>query len=384
MALTDKIKGVANTIRQQNEIYKETPKNSKTTGAVSFVLSVITAIMSYLNFAQHQYEMMAATVALTLVLACVFIFSLLVKFERIVDSMLCMVLSMLCVFFAVTGGNDGFAILWVLLIPPAMVLFMAFIYVISIGVFFEVFFVVLFWTPLNQIVSAYYSQMFMLRFPMLYTAFFALSILAKYLMAKQEITEHKYIQTIESLSLVDQLTQISNRRSFEDRLHQEWNRAIRSKEPLSVLFIDVDNFKRYNDTYGHLQGDIALKTVASVFTKALKRSTDYVARWGGEEFAILLANTHGDQAYGMADKIRQQVADTQVPLEAGGTTNITISMGLHSMVPTLDCMIADFVRCADDALYTAKHEGRNKVCRHDAQPEKPLGSSDAECSEVVV
>jgi len=364
MNLKGNIKNVINTIKYKNTAQNQTRRDKRAVGVITLAISVITAIMSWMNYSQHQYEMMVLTLVLTLILVCIFVLSLLIKIKKVVELMLCAVLSILCVYFALTGGNDGFAILWALLFPPSAMLLMELIYGISIGIFFEAFFIVLFWTPLNDLVSIYYSKTFMLRFPMLYTAFFVLSFLAKYLITKKEIAEYNYIRTIESLSMIDQLTQIPNRRNFEDRLSQEWYRAIRNKEPISVLFVDVDKFKNYNDTYGHLQGDAALQTVANVFSRALKRSVDCIARWGGEEFAVLLPNTEGDQAFVIANKIREQIADTQITIVDGQTTYLTISVGIHSQTPSPDSSVDNFIRCADDALYTAKREGRNRVCRY--------------------
>ena len=362
MSLKGNIKSIADTVKYKDVTRDQTRHGKRAIGIITLVLSIITAIMSWMNFVQDQHEMMVATLALTLILVCVFVVSLVVKIREIVDIMLCAVLSMFCVYFALTGGNEGFSILWALLFPPSTLLFMEFIYGTSIGVFFEIFFIVLFWSPLSDVVSEYYSQTFMLRFPMLYTAYFVLFFIAKYLITKQKIAEHNYIQTIENLSMIDQLTNIPNRRSFEDRLRQEWNRAIRNQEPVSVLFIDVDKFKNYNDTYGHLQGDKALQSVADVLAKALKRSVDFAARWGGEEFAVLLSNTEGDQAFTIAENIRKQVAETKIPLDDGQITYSNISIGINSQTPSIDCSVDDFIRCADDSLYTAKQEGRNRVC----------------------
>ena len=358
------LKTILDTIKYQSAVQNQAQQGSRAIGIVSLALAAIAAIMSVMNYLQHQYDMMVATIALTAVLACIFVFSLVLKIRRIVDLMLCVLLSMLCVIFALIGGNDGFAILWTLLLTPAIMLLMEMMYGIFIGIFFEIFFIVLFWTPLNSLVSEYYTQTFMLRFPMLYTAFFVLSFLAKYLIIKQEIAEHNYIQTIERLSMIDQLTNIPNRRNFEERLHQEWNRAIRNKESISVLFIDVDHFKKYNDEYGHLQGDKALQMIAGVFTKVLKRAVDFVARWGGEEFAILLSNIEDEQSFEIAERIREQIAETPILLDDGQTTHLTISIGIYTQTPSLDSPVADFVRNADDALYTAKHKGRNRVCRY--------------------
>ncbi|MCL1835837.1 MAG: GGDEF domain-containing protein [Oscillospiraceae bacterium] len=367
MSIKGSVKNITDTIKYKDETVDQQRQDRNTIRGLSLALAVITSVMSWMNYNQQQHQMMVATLILTALLVCIFVLSLLVKVRKLLELMLCVALSALCVYFALTGGNEGFAILWALLFPPAAMLLMELIYGTSIGLFFEVFFIVLFWTPLREVVSEYYSQTFMMRFPMLYTAFFFLSFLAKYLLTKKEIAEHNYIRTIENLSMIDQLTRLPNRRSFEERLNQEWNRAVRNQEPLSILFVDVDKFKVYNDTFGHLQGDRALQAVAEVFSKALKRSMDFVARWGGEEFAILLPNTKGDQAFSIADKVREQMAVTDIPREDGEITNVTISMGINSITPSLDCSVDDFIRCADDALYTAKHEGRNRVCRYTEQ-----------------
>jgi len=361
MSFKENLKNILDAIKYQSGAQKQIQQNRRSISIICLTLSIIAAIMSCMNFFKHQYGMLAATTILTLVLVFTFILSCKVNLRRIVDLMLCTVPSMLCLYFALTGGNNGFAILWILLLPLCTMLLLEFIYGICVGIFFEIFVIVLFWTPLKNTVITYYSQTFMLRFPMLYTAFFVTSFFTKYFSTKQEMAEYKYLQTIEHLSMIDKLTNIPNRRNFEERLRQEWNRAIRNKEPISILIVDVDNFKNYNDTYGHLQGDTALQSIASALAKALKRTEDFVARWGGEEFIILLSNMEGSKAFDMAERIRLQVADTQIPLANGQITHITISTGVNSQIPLLNSSIDDFIRYADDALYAAKHDGRNKV-----------------------
>jgi len=136
--------------------------------------------------------------------------------------------------------------------------------------------------------------------------------------------------------------------------------------PISILFIDIDNFKKHNDTYGHMQGDLALQTVAKVLTRELKRSLDFVARWGGEEFVILLVNTENNGAALVAERIRKSVEETPILLIDGRTANISVSIGLNTEIPAPDGLLDDFIRNADDALYTAKKEGKNRVCRYNA------------------
>ena len=168
----------------------------------------------------------------------------------------------------------------------------------------------------------------------------------------------------EHLIRIDQLTNIPNRRSFDERLPLEWGRAIRTKTPISLLILDLDHFKKYNDAYGHLQGDKALQATAKIFMQILKRSGDLVARWGGEEFAVLLVNTDIEGALNVAEGIRQNVESLQIPLVDGTISKITVSIGINSLIPETNNLLEDFIRHADMALYTAKKEGRNRVCQY--------------------
>jgi diguanylate cyclase (GGDEF)-like protein len=168
----------------------------------------------------------------------------------------------------------------------------------------------------------------------------------------------------ERLIRIDQLTDIPNRRNFDERLPLEWGRAIRTKTPISLLILDLDYFKDYNDTHGHLQGDKALQIVAKVFSQELKRSSDLVARWGGEEFAILLANTDFTGAHDVAERIRQKIENLQIMLANGSVSKITVSIGINSLIPVPNNLLEEFIHHADMALYTAKREGRNRVCMY--------------------
>jgi diguanylate cyclase (GGDEF)-like protein len=169
------------------------------------------------------------------------------------------------------------------------------------------------------------------------------------------------MRTIERLSMIDQLTEIPNRRSFDERLFLEWNQAIREKTPISILVMDVDKFKYYNDTYGHQQGDVVLKTVAKVFSQSIRRPADFVARWGGEEFTVLLPNTVAGGAMEVAETIRAAVENTVILCADGTETKVTISIGVFTQIPEQSCTIDTFITNADEALYTAKRTGRNKV-----------------------
>jgi len=167
---------------------------------------------------------------------------------------------------------------------------------------------------------------------------------------------------LSDLSMVDGLTQLPNRRSFETRLSDAVRAAHRAGRPLAVLMADVDSFKQYNDTYGHLAGDEALKTVASTLRVSAMRPGDVVARWGGEEFVAFLAETDREGAYLVADRLRAAIAalaiphcNTVVPARV-----VTISVGVATLGGRDDASEALIAR-ADAALYRAKNAGRNTV-----------------------
>lgn len=172
----------------------------------------------------------------------------------------------------------------------------------------------------------------------------------------------KQMRTIERFGLTDALTELPNRRSFDNQLNIEWGRAARENKPISLLMMDLDNFKIYNDTYGHPQGDVLLRTVAKIFVSTLKRTTDLVFRWGGEEFTVLLPDTDLRGAMTVAEKIRANVeAAIIMRLDNGEPTRVTISIGVESADKFSDISTEDFLLASDKALYTAKESGRNQV-----------------------
>ena len=166
-----------------------------------------------------------------------------------------------------------------------------------------------------------------------------------------------YVERVRQLAYIDGLTGIFNRRFFELRIAEELERARRYNGSLSVIMIDIDNFKRLNDEFGHLLGDEVLRQVSSVFSQQLRRM-DVVCRYGGEEFAMLLPQTSCDQALGVAEKLRREIAEWQFP---GVPRSVTISAGISSY-PEQGRSRDEIVKAADAALYAAKQQGRNRVC----------------------
>ncbi|MEP6873512.1 MAG: diguanylate cyclase [Burkholderiales bacterium] len=167
---------------------------------------------------------------------------------------------------------------------------------------------------------------------------------------------------LQRLSHVDGLTELSNRRYFDQQIDMEWRRAAREQSPLSVLMIDIDDFKRFNDTYGHPAGDDALKRVARSMQKSASRSTDVAARFGGEEFALLLPSTPLGGAQSLAENLRRGVHDLHILHGASTVAEcMTVSVGAATMIPHRGDSFLPLIETADKALYEAKRAGKNRV-----------------------
>ncbi|MES2899850.1 MAG: sensor domain-containing diguanylate cyclase [Pseudomonadota bacterium] len=177
----------------------------------------------------------------------------------------------------------------------------------------------------------------------------------------RDMTDEKAAQVaLEQLATRDGLTGLANRRCFDDTLRAEWARAMRQQQPLSLLMVDVDNFKAYNDTHGHLGGDECLKRIANAVASEM-RANDLVARYGGEEFAVILPNQSLKGAAIVAEKIRCRVEQLQVPHGRTSHRTVTVSIGAATAFASTDSDACELVATADAALYRAKHMGRNQI-----------------------
>lgn len=173
------------------------------------------------------------------------------------------------------------------------------------------------------------------------------------------------IMDLEELSFIDGLTKVANRRSFDVELVKLWHSHLREQIPLSLIFCDIDYFKRYNDNYGHQQGDTALKHVADVFLRAIRRPLDLVARYGGEEFAILLPNTTSEGAKVVADNIAKELENARIIHKFSSVSDrLTLSQGIATIQPQHSQNHEDLVLWADKSLYRAKGAGRNHIICH--------------------
>lgn len=187
--------------------------------------------------------------------------------------------------------------------------------------------------------------------------------------ANESLEQNVYLRTLElekanvklkELSITDGLTGLNNRRHFNEIYYSEFARAIRSRSPLSFLIIDVDHFKQFNDSYGHLQGDTCLRTIAAGIESMLLRENDFAARYGGEEFCVLLPDTDAAGAMVVAENIRNHIASIQIDVD-GQPVSVTVSIGVACDIPKEKKNTDLLLSRADKALYHSKESGRNQV-----------------------
>lgn len=187
---------------------------------------------------------------------------------------------------------------------------------------------------------------------------------------KQEINSRIIAETLlqeantklERLVNLDGLTQLANRRCFDEYLEQEWQRLARERQPLSLIMCDIDFFKNYNDTYGHIAGDDCLRKVSHLIKQSVRRPADLAARYGGEEFVLVLPNTDIEGSMLVAEAIRNKLLDLKLPHDDSAVSEfVTLSMGVTALIPKIDSLPSILLTSADYALYRAKELGRNQT-----------------------
>ncbi|ABR50492.1 7TM domain sensor diguanylate cyclase [Alkaliphilus metalliredigens QYMF] len=179
---------------------------------------------------------------------------------------------------------------------------------------------------------------------------------------RQKSELEKANKALELLSSKDALTDIWNRRHFDEALKLEWRRGLRLKTPVALIFIDIDSFKAFNDQYGHQEGDRALKNVAQALKHSIHRSGDFVARYGGEEFVVILPNIEEDKAMYMAESLRITIEGLEILHEKSlVSTFLTVSLGVTTMIPATNSSPEELILAADKALYLAKDRGKNQA-----------------------
>jgi diguanylate cyclase (GGDEF)-like protein/PAS domain S-box-containing protein len=183
------------------------------------------------------------------------------------------------------------------------------------------------------------------------------------LLAIEDITERKMAEEqLKFIASMDGLTGIANRRHFDTTLDLEWRRAMRSFSPVSLIMIDIDVYKNYNDSYGHLAGDSCLQKIAHTIRDSLRRAGNFAARFGGEEFTVILPDTNAKEAYVFAESLREKIENLNIEHKDSIVgSNVTVSLGVSSLIPDKNRTRDELISLADKALYKAKQGGRNRV-----------------------
>lgn len=190
------------------------------------------------------------------------------------------------------------------------------------------------------------------------------TFLQSHLLALEKARLDEYAAKVEQLSRQDALTGLANRRYFDETVSREWGVAGRRGESIAIIFLDVDFFKPFNDTYGHPAGDVVLQQVSRAIAGAVWRPADLAVRYGGEEFVVLLPETHLVGACEIAGRIEQAVAKLAIPHSASGVADrITVSMGVAAMIPNAVNSASALILAADQAAYAAKTAGRNQIVK---------------------
>ncbi|MEZ4526896.1 MAG: PleD family two-component system response regulator [Desulfobacterales bacterium] len=189
---------------------------------------------------------------------------------------------------------------------------------------------------------------------------FSMAIVKARVRTHLELKRHR--DMLEHLSSLDGLTGIPNRRRFDEFLEQEWRRGMRDASRLSLIMIDIDYFKSFNDTYGHCAGDDCLRKVAKTLAESVGRPSDLVARYGGEEFAAVLPKTDREGAVFVAEIMRRKIESLDIPHRLSRTAgHVTVSIGTATIIPAPGTDLSALINCSDCALYEAKHSGRNQL-----------------------
>lgn len=330
---------------------------------IKFFLSITTVILftfSMLHFfaLEGDYTLIA-TIDLFAALFTLFAILHLKSANDIVRAGLIASTSLFVFFisFAFVNQNESFGLIWLVFFPVIALT----INPLRTGSIFSLLFFIIMLTQsffgIGEWQNGYWDFTSFLRFNITLAMIIMVMYLHEAAMARAREAEINALKFFEDLSLIDDLTQVANRRRINELCEIEFNRAKRYQTPFSIILIDVDNFKSINDNYGHLTGDEVLKTLASFMSKRI-RSTETIGRWGGEEFIIILPQASIENAALAAEKLRKQIPEIKF---ANLKEPLTCSFGIAEFKK--DDTLDNLIERADNALYKAKELGRNKVIK---------------------
>jgi diguanylate cyclase (GGDEF)-like protein len=327
------------------------------------LLAVAAGIMCLINIAGGERLMALTSGAFSLLCLLCLAVTIISGSQAFASGvMVAAVLSLFCLFLY-DGGVNGFSPIWICLLPGAGMFFFGLRKGTILGAIMLTVIVAVLWTPLSGVIPYAYSKTFQIRFPIVYLGCFAAAFGLEYFRHHTQKRLEESNRKLEAMSLVDELTGIENRRSFDDKLNEAWNFSLRTDGRLSLLLIDIDHFKGYNDYYGDLAGDKVLVQVAKAVAGAVTRKTDTVARWGGEEFAVLLPFADPRGAGNVALAVREAIENLRIPHKKTPLPQkfLTVSIGAATVWPKKGASPRELLDLADRVLYSAKKNGRDRI-----------------------
>ena len=327
----------------------------------------ITAVMGVISLVNHNIPLAAALFTASFIYFSGYYIDKKYNNTKLSSAIVLYSLYLLMLYLVFTGGVENTGPLWIYIVAPVSV----FIHGLKRGLLditlFMLICIAITFIPLDVVEHANYSMAFKLRLLYSFLTITFLSALYEYSRNLSYQETLNLSRKYKSLALMDPLTQLSNRRNALNILQQEQTRALRNKEPFSILLCDIDLFKEVNDLHGHNIGDLVLTELAMTFKQKI-RAQDHVARWGGEEFIFILPQTRAENAMIIAEKIRKTVAKQNISY-ANAVVKVTVSIGIAQYISEQD--VDQVINTADKYLYQAKNAGRNRVC---CQPIEQLPS----------
>lgn len=330
---------------------------------VCALLTVVAGVMCLINLLGGAQIMAISVGAFALLSFFCLIKTVISGSHAFASSVMAIAVMVLFCSFLYDGGVNGFSPIWICLLPGTGLFFFGLRKGTALCAAMLVIIVGVLWTPLARMIPYAYSKTFQIRFPIVYLSCFVIAFALEYYRYHTQKRLEESNRKLVAMSLFDQLTGIENRRGFDSKLNESWNYALRTNGPLSLLMIDIDFFKLYNDHYGYLAGDTVLIRTAKAISGAISRKTDTLARWGGEEFAVLLPYADPRGAGNVALAIRDAIENLHIAHKKTLLPKkfLTVSIGAATIRPVNEKSPLELVALADQVLYAAKNNGRDRI-----------------------
>lgn len=344
-------------------IYNQNDSYRIRTLLVVELYGIVSLIMFVMNIFKGEKIVITMTALLTFV--CAIFVVVIIKYKRfkVIRVLFAMITIIAVNVFLFFGSSGGVAAYWAFMIP----IMGQFLFGLGIGTIASALVllssILMLWWPSGPLVQYPYNQAFIMRFPILYATFMMSAMLMEYVQKLTLVKLEGTVHELNQITHIDALTNIENRRSIEKKIYELWGLFKGHENHISVLMIDIDYFKQYNDYYGHLQGDDALRKVARIIEQIVSRSNGYVARWGGEEFLCLLPFLDCISSTEVASEIVRMMSKSQLEHLGSELADkvLTVSVGVSSVNITDGVDPLFVIAGADASLYEAKHAGRNQV-----------------------